>query len=298
MTDWHRYVALSGDNRPVGKSITGASNLIFLFIVVSGPLIWWRGAVVWFRKGLKGKALFFNWHHVFGLWTAVPLFLVVLSATVISYPWASNLVYTLTGSEPPAQTGAGGGRGEAANRGGRGGERGGENRGAQAQGQGSSANGGPRQEGDTGGLPEAVLNSIDAGLARVDQDFADWETISVRVPNAPDAALSFNVDRGSTGQPQRRSTITFDRKTGGVAKIETFADQNLGRRTRSWLRYVHTGEYYGVLGQAVAGIASFAGVMLVGTGFALSLQRLGAWIKRRRRQTEPATLPTPAAEEL
>ena len=109
----------------------------------------------------------------------------------------------------------------------------------------------------------------------MDQDFADWETISVRVPNAPDAALSFNVDRGSTGQPQHRSTITFDRKTGGVAKIETFADQNLGRRTRSWLRYVHTGEYYGVLGQAVAGIASFAGVMLVWTGFALSLQRLG-----------------------
>ncbi|HVQ65516.1 MAG TPA: PepSY-associated TM helix domain-containing protein, partial [Terriglobia bacterium] len=172
-------------------------------------------------------------------------------------------------TEPPAQTGAGGGRGEAANRGGR---------------------------GNAGGLPEVVLNSIDVGLARVDQDFADWKTISVRVPNTPDAALSFNVDRGSTGQPQHRSTITFDRKTGEVAKIETFADQNLGRRTRSWLRYVHTGEYYGVLGQAVAGIASFAGVMLVWTGFALSLQRLGAWIRRRRRQTQPATLPTPAAE--
>ena len=112
VTDWHRYVALSGENRPVGKAVTGASNLIFLLIVITGPLIWWRSAVLWFRKGLKGKALFFNWHNVFGLWAAVPLFLVVLSATVISYPWASNLVYTLTGTEPPAQTGAGGGRGE------------------------------------------------------------------------------------------------------------------------------------------------------------------------------------------
>ena len=258
VTEWHRYVALSGDSRPAGKAITGASNLIFLLIVITGPVIWWRSAILWFRKGLKGKALFFNWHNVFGLWATVPLFFVVLSATVISYPWASNLVYTLTGTEAPAQAGGGGG--------------------------------GPRQEGSASGVPEAVVNSIDDGLARVDQELADWKTIAVRVPNGPDAALSFNVDRGSTGQPQHRSTITFDRKTGEVAKIETFADQNLGRRTRSWLRYIHTGEYYGVIGQAVAGIASFAGVMLVGTGFALSLQRMGAWIVRRRRQTEPATL--------
>ena len=274
VTEWHRYVALSGDSRPTGKAITGASNLIFLLIVITGPVIWWRSAILWFRKGLKGKALFFNWHNVFGLWATVPLFFVVLSATVISYPWASNLVYTLTGTEAPAPAGGGSGGGG---------------------GRGSSPNGGPRQEGSAPGVPEAVVNSIDAGLARVDQDFAGWKTIAVRVPNGPDAALSFNVDRGSTGQPQHRSTLTFDRKTGEVAKIETFADQNLGRRTRSWLRYIHTGEYYGVVGQAVAGIASFAGVMLVGTGFALSLQRLAAWITRRGRQTEPATLRTPAA---
>jgi uncharacterized iron-regulated membrane protein len=91
VTDWHRYVALAGDSRPLGKSITGASNLIFLFIVVSGAFIWWRAAVGWFKKGLRSKALYFNWHNVFGVWTMVPLFLVVLSATVISYLWASNL---------------------------------------------------------------------------------------------------------------------------------------------------------------------------------------------------------------
>ena len=60
-------------------------------------------AVVWFRGGLRGKARDFNWHNVIGLWCAVPLFVVVLSGVVISYPWASDLVYRVAGEAPPAR---------------------------------------------------------------------------------------------------------------------------------------------------------------------------------------------------
>src|SRR5688572_29703448 len=35
LRNWHRYVALSGDGRPVGKAITGAANLLFLFLALS-----------------------------------------------------------------------------------------------------------------------------------------------------------------------------------------------------------------------------------------------------------------------
>jgi uncharacterized iron-regulated membrane protein len=257
VTDWHRYVALSGDSRAWGKSITGASNLIFLFIVVSGAFIWWRGAIAWFKKGLAGKALYFNWHHVFGVWAAVPLFLVVLSATVISYPWASNLVYRVTGSEPPAQSGGGGG-------GGRGG--GNQNR------EGSRA-------------AKVDLSGIDAAIGRAEGAVPDWRTLAVRLPADGKAPVSFTIDQRRAGQPQYRTTATVDRKTGEIATIERFSDQNLGRRTRSWMRYIHTGEYYGFIGQTIAGLASFAGVMLVWTGFALSLHRVFAWLKRRNRQT-------------
>jgi uncharacterized iron-regulated membrane protein len=48
-----------------------------------------------------------------------------------------------------------------------------------------------------------------------------------------------------------------------------------------WMRFVHTGEYYGVLGQTIAGIASAAGILLVYTGFALALRRFVAWRKRQ-----------------
>jgi len=259
VTDWHRYVALSGDSRPMGKSITGASNLIFLLVVVSGAVIWWRAAMGWFKRGLRGKSMYFNWHHVFGVWTVVPLFLVVLSATVISYPWASNLVYTLTRSEAPAQ--GGGGRG------------------------GSNQN---------NGAAELHLNGVDAGLSMAERAVPGWRTIAVRLPADSKAPLSFTIDERKAGQPQYRSTVTVDRSAGTIASVERFQDQNLGRRTRSWLRYIHTGEYYGVAGQTIAGIASFAGVMLVWTGFALSLHRLSGWIKRRQRLPEMPAIETPA----
>lgn len=248
VTDWHRYIAMSEDSRPLGKSITGASNLIFLFIVLTGAVIWWRGAAAWFKRGLKSRALYWNWHHVFGVWAAVPLFLIVLSATVISYPWASDLVYKLTGSEPPAQ---GGGRGG-------------------------------NQGRDRGGEARPDLRGMDDAILRVERSQPDWRTIALRLPADGRAPLSFTVDRRRAGQPQYRSTVTVDRKSGEIASVEKFEDQSLGRRTRSWLRFVHTGEFYGVVGQTIAGIASFAGVMLTWTGFALSFHRVSAWMKRRR----------------
>ena len=36
-------LAASGEQRGTGKAITGASNLVFLFIVLSGLVLWWPG---------------------------------------------------------------------------------------------------------------------------------------------------------------------------------------------------------------------------------------------------------------
>ncbi len=109
MTSWHRYLAMSGESRATGKGITGAANLAFLFIVISGLYLWlprlWTWIqfknVLWFRSGLTPKARDFNWHNVIGVWTAIPLAIVVAGAVPISYPWASNLVYRLAGDTPP-----------------------------------------------------------------------------------------------------------------------------------------------------------------------------------------------------
>src|SRR5688572_21737123 len=109
VTDWHRWLGAKGDNRNVARAITGACNLGFLFLVTSGFFLWWPRNwslkalrnVTWFRRGLPSRARDFNWHNTIGFWSAVPLFIIVLSAVVISYTWAGNLVYRVVGETPP-----------------------------------------------------------------------------------------------------------------------------------------------------------------------------------------------------
>jgi uncharacterized iron-regulated membrane protein len=270
-TNWHRVLALEGTSRATGKAITGAANLAFLFIVLSGiylwiPRLWTRlqfTQILWFRGGLSPKARDFNWHNVIGIWSAVPLAIVVAGAVPISYAWAGNLVYRVVGEAPPAPP-------------------------AQA----ARADGRERRN-DAGGEPRVLdLSGLDTAWAVAQARVPAWRTMSVRFGGPPNGPLVISLDEGYGGQPHLRSTLTIDRVTGAVARVEVFDDLGPGRRARSWLRFAHTGEYYGLPGQTVAGLVSAGGVMLAYTGTALALRRLWAWRRRRvqRAETSPAAV--------
>ena len=257
ITDFHRWLGVEGPGRATGKAITGVSNLVFLFIVVSGLYLWfprqWRWShlrhIIWFRRGLPGKARDFNWHNVIGFWSLIPLFLVVVSATVISYPWASNLAYRLAGEAPPVPA-------------------------APA----------PRPQGPPpargAGSPEVSTKGLDDLWARAEQFTPGWVSINLRLPNNDEAPLTFAIDHGMGGQPQKRANLTLNRQTGEVVKWEPFTSFSPGRRFRTILRFTHTGEVLGVVGQTIAGIVTLGSVFLVWTGIALALRRFTAWRAR------------------
>lgn len=270
MTDWHRWLALSGKNRSIGKAVTGACNAAFLFLAVSGLYLWWPQkwtraiflAIGWFRAGSSGKARDFNWHHVFGFWCLVPLVLIIVSAVVISYPWASRLVFRLAGSQMAFQAGPPG----------PGGQRGGPP--AAMAPRGTIPGSGPGRE-----RPTLQLTGIDKLVENVQKRSEGWKSVSFQLPTVADKTITFSVDTGSGGQPQFRATIIGDKVTGEIVRSEGFKDMDPGLRARLWMRFVHTGEYYGIPGQTIAGIASLAGVILVWTGCALTYRRFFMRVK-------------------
>ena len=92
-----------------------AANVYVFFTVLSrGRALWWPKQftwrhlrpIVWFRRRLSGKARDFNWHNAIGLWTSIPLTIIVLTRIILSYKWANDLVYHMTG-EPTAHGDAG-----------------------------------------------------------------------------------------------------------------------------------------------------------------------------------------------
>jgi len=291
MRAWHRWLAVEGDGRPVARAITGWSNFLFLFIVVSGFYLWFPRIWTWpqirsvllFHRTGTSKARDFNWHNVIGVWSAIPLAIVVASALPISFPWANAMVYRAVGEEPPQQRGREGG--PARGREGGGGRAGGaaaENR------RGGPAEGGARRAREERTAPP--LDGLNALWARAEQHVEGWRTINLRVPDSAQAPVVFAIDKGDGGQPQLRSTLTLDRATGDVLTFESFESQSLGRRLRSIARFAHTGEVLGIPGQTIAGVVTAGSVVLVWTGLALAWRRWRAWSRRRAAVRE--TIPT------
>lgn len=307
VTAWHRW--LGDDDRRLGKAVTGACNLGFLFLVMSGFYLWWprhwtRKAVrnvAFFRRGLSPKARDFNWHNVIGVWTCVPLFVIVLSGVVISYPWASALVYEAVGETPPARRGAGSGRSEGGRtaEGGRAGA--GVQERARAQQHSGSLLKGPRSDASPAQAADTLIDAsgLDRLVARAAAQMPGWRTLTMQLPAAADTAVAFTLDRGTGGQPQHRAQLVLSRQTAAVVRWEPFDAGTPGRRLRSVLRFAHTGEVLGPLGQTLAGLASLGAVVLVWTGMALSWRRLRAWRHRPARPASgaargPAARPGPA----
>ena len=215
---------------------------------------------MWFKGGLRGKARDFNWHNTIGFWSAIPLAIVVGGGVVISYPWATALVYRAYGEAPPAPARAGAVPAGGERAGGTGGR--------------ERADGSGRQAERIDGADLETL--IGAAAVRM----PEWKTISVPLRTSPRVALA--IDSGDGGQPQKRATLTLDRQTGTEIRWEPYSSQSPGRRARTWLRFAHTGEVYGLAGQTVAGLVSAGGAVLVWTGIALALRRFSAWRKRSR----------------
>jgi uncharacterized iron-regulated membrane protein len=269
---WHRWLAVEGDGRPAARLITGWSNFLFLFIVASGFYLWFPRKWTWnhvrtvllFNRTTTAKARDFNWHNVIGVWSAIPLFIVVLSALPISFPWANALLYRAVGEEPPVQRGREGGPAR------------GREGGPAAREVRAPREGGAREE-----RAAPSLEGLNSLWSRAEQQVEGWRTINVRVPESNRAPVVFAIDTGDGGQPHLRSTLTLNRATGEMVTYEAFADQSLGRRLRSISRFAHTGEVLGIPGQTVAGLATAGSVVLVWTGLALAWRRWRAWRKRR-----------------
>ena len=260
---WHRWFNMTGDNRSSARVVTGAANLMFLFLVLSGIYLWLPKiyaratlrARVWFNaSNSDANTRDFNWHHVFGFWAAIPLVVIISTATVFNYSWANNLVYQLAGEEPPVR--------------------------------GAPTNTESPVLAPVSRLPYSDL--VDTAKTYSE----DWRTITLNIPSKAANSANLTLDEGDGGQPQKRHVLTLDVSDGAVIKWAPFTSQTPGAQARRWVRFLHTGEALGLTGQTIAGIAAFAAIFMVWTGLAMALRRFLHWLAKKNRSKEgevPAT---------
>lgn len=258
---WHRWLGQEGEGRAVARAITGFCNLAFLFIVISGLYLWWPRswswsrlrAIVLFRRGLAPRARDFNWHNVFGFWMAIPLAVLVATGAFFSYSWPMGLVYRITGEERPVR----------------------------------SPRPAPSEAPEEPSSPDQYKGMDTLVAAALRQEPA-WLLATFRFGPGPEAPVSVTLDRSWMGtRPDQRTTLVMDRATAAVLREEP---PSRARTTLIWIRWLHTGEAFGFIGQTIAGIASLAACFLVYTGWSLSWRRFLAW-RRRRMASQPGLVP-------
>jgi uncharacterized iron-regulated membrane protein len=273
VVEWHRWLG----SRDLGRPITGAANLGFLALVGLGVCLWWprrwtretvRRAML-FDARLRGRARDFNWHNAIGIWCAPVLLVITLTGLVMSYQWANNLLFTLTGNEapPPAERPAPPVR----------------------DGQGANQPASRRDE------PRGPAG-LDALWQCAERQVPGWVAISLRMPPRPDSPLTFVIQEPVGWHPAPRSQLVLNASTGDIVKWEPFAGQNPGRRLRAWVRPLHTGEAGGITGQAMAGVVSAGATVLVWTGLSLAWRRLRNF--RRRSVSHAAGPAVQAGQEV
>ncbi|MEY4940127.1 MAG: hypothetical protein RIQ93_1862 [Verrucomicrobiota bacterium] len=249
LIDWHRYLSLSGEvSRPRGKLINGICNVAFCVLAVTGLYLWmprswsWRSVrgIALFNWKFKGQARDFNWHNVVGLWTAPLLIVLTVTAMPISFRWAANAIFTLTGTEPPGAA--------------------------------------PMAPIAIPGQPGVPLFSREALLAIAQKELPEWTTLTLRLDSAEAAsgkvqAVTFTARLANSWPRTATTTLSLNPFSGEVLRRSGYAEQNAALQVRAWTRFLHTGEALGWAGQIFAGIACAGGCVLVWTGLALAWRR-------------------------
>jgi len=166
---------------------------------------------------------------------------------VMSYPWASAMLYRLAGSVPPPQTGPGGG----------------------ARSAGAAVN----RIAATGAV------NLDEAWALAEGRMPTWRSMTLRLPARPGAPAVLSIVDARSWNQFARSQLTVypSGDARRAAKWEPYDDSSRGQKLRGWFRFAHTGELAGVPGQVIAGAASAGGALLVWTGLSLAIRRLVCW---------------------
>ncbi len=247
VTNLHRWLAAEGEGFAIARAITNYSNLMFLFLALTGVYLWLPKIWKWPR--LKAKIFFkpnnrnsrardFNWHHVFSFWSLVPLVFIILSATIFYFPLANTVLYGAFGEEVPDY--------------------------AEDEVELESIQYGAIEYDDL--LAMAKNHAADNGAA-------DWHSIWMQIGTGPEE-VEFYIDRSLGRRPQYAYRLTMDINTGAVIEAKHHSDWTRGDQAWDLARFGHTGEWWGFFGQTIAGLASLAACLLVYTGLALAWRRL------------------------
>ncbi len=296
-----------------GKLITGTSTLMFLFILLSGVVIWFPKSLKSLKRRLSIKfnggrfRFWYDLHLAGGMYTLIFLLLFCLTGLTWSFQWYQKGFYKLFGVEVTQRAGHGAptatpavpDRGERSgstttdeNRGS--GERG-ENRerGNRPEGENRRNRSDENREAPTGRggeNRERGSQERENGNQRAEQEnnsgrtkqvnYAYWPVVAEQLkkenPKFKTIAIqdgTATVSNNRMGNVRASDRYTFNPGNGEITGAQLYKDTNRSTKIRGWIYSVHVGSWGGMFTRILSFIACLIGTALPLTGYYFFIKR-------------------------
>jgi uncharacterized iron-regulated membrane protein len=233
--DLHRRL-LAGE---VGKALTGLSALFILVITATGLILWWpktrqmltgRLRIKW---GSSWKRINHDLHIVLGFYCSLFLFGLALTGVIMSYRWATEGLFLLTGSKPTVGIAT------------------------------------PK----SAYVPGSKTIAYDAALQTGQRTYQGAEFWRIGTPKDSVAAVPVSAPSTLPLRHLGMDTLFVDRTTGAVLGQHLYSRQSAGTQLRRFTKPLHTGEIGGVWTKILALVVTLCSLTFPITGVILWLNR-------------------------
>ncbi|MCC8146769.1 MAG: PepSY domain-containing protein [Bacteroidales bacterium] len=271
-----------------GKMIVGVSTLLFVFIIITGIILWIPKSVKTLKRKLKISfhrgwwRFWYDLHVVGGMYIAIVLLALALTGLTWSFPWYRAGFYKVFGVELQQQSSGHGqnqGRNTTAERSRE------QERSGQQQREGEERRRAESREGRrerSTGNPQEV--NIEQAVQTSPPRFFYWQPVyeQLKTENPEYSKItisdnSANVSFNRFGNQRASDRYTFDSSTGKITEVSLYKDQEKSNQIRGWIYSVHVGNWGGWFTRIITFIAAVLGGILPLTGYYF-------WIKKSKRK--------------
>lgn len=240
----HRWLLM----RNPGKIIVGISVLIFIFLLLSGLVLWWPKSKLLLKKGLKigfgtsGYHLIFQLHRVLGFYSLLALLIISVTGLYFSFEWVRNGLTVTMGGEISHQ---------------------------QAQ-QRNNQNKKPTTNYNSElSIVSSTQKSIQSHVDQTDQILPYSKNTTIYMPRRPGNGIRIKRYRTDNFFMASVPDILTFAPNGDLEKKEFFSELTLDKKFRAIVKPLHTGELWGTIGSITFMLLALIGASLPVTGFLL-----------------------------
>ena len=241
-----------------GKMIVGTSTLMFVFVLISGVVVWWPRT----RKALKNslkivankgwRRFWYDLHVAGGMYALVFLLAMALTGLPWSFQWYRTGFYKTFGVEVQPSMGHG-------------------NAAANATAKGGKRDGKPEGREGRGAHRYSPYTNWQQVYEQLAEANPDYKQISVSDGSASVAVPRFGNQRGT-------DRYKFNPRNGEITETTLYKDLDNSGKIRGWIYSVHVGSWGGMLTRILTFVAALIGASLPLTGYYLWIRKK---IKRR-----------------